>query len=106
WFRDGRGPDGAEPPTGWPSEFKGGQTWTRTTNPDGTPGQWYLHLVTAEQPELAWDPPDVRAEHESILRFWFDRGAAGVRIDSAALLVKDRSMPERPDKPTPGAHQP
>ena len=83
---------------------QGRPTWTRTTNPDGTPGEWYLHLFTAEQPDLNWDHPDVRAEHEAILRFWFDRGAAGVRIDSAALLVKDPAMPEVPADPVPGAH--
>ena len=33
-------------------------------------------------------------EHEDVLRFWFDRGVAGVRIDSAALLVKDPELPE------------
>jgi len=104
WFREGRGPNGDEPPTAWPSEFRGGKTWTRTANPDGTPGEWYLHLFTAQQPDLHWDHPDVRAEHESILRFWFDRGAAGVRIDSAALLAKDPTMPEVPDDPVPGAH--
>ena len=32
----------------------------RTTNADGTPGEWYLHLFTAEQPDLNWDHPDVR----------------------------------------------
>ena len=36
-----------------------------------------------------------------MLRFWFDRGADGVRIDSAALLVKDASLadfdPEHPE---------
>src|SRR5665648_1085029 len=68
----------------------------RTTEPDGTPGEWYLHLFTPEQPDLNWDHPDVRAEHEGVLRFWFDRGVAGVRIDSAALLVKDASLPELP----------
>ena len=104
WFRLGRGPNGDEPPTGWASEFKGGVPWTRTTNPDGTPGDWYLHLFTAEQPDLNWDHPDVRAEHEAILRFWFDRGAGGVRVDSAALLVKDPAMPEVPADPAPGAH--
>ena len=79
-------------------------TWTRTTNPDGTPGEWYLHLFTPEQPDLNWDHPDVRREHEDILRFWFDRGVAGVRIDSAALLVKDAALPEVPDDPRPGEH--
>jgi alpha-glucosidase len=36
----------------------------------------------------------VRAEHEDVLRFWFERGAAGVRIDSAALLTKDPELPD------------
>lgn len=103
WFHDGAGPDGAQIPTGWVSSFQG-QTWTRTTNPDGTPGQWYLHLFTPEQPDLNWNHPDVRQEHEDVLRFWFDRGAAGIRIDSAALIVKDPALPEVPETPGPGEH--
>ena len=49
-----------------------------------------------------WSHPDVRREHEEILRFWFDRGVAGVRIDSAALLVKDPALPEVPVDPAAG----
>jgi alpha-glucosidase len=93
WFRPGRGPGGDEPPNGWVSNF-GGPAWTRVKDEDGTPGEWYLHLFSPEQPDLNWDHPDVRREHEDILRFWFDRGVAGVRIDSAALLVKDPGLPE------------
>lgn len=103
WFHDGGGADGAQIPTGWVSSFQG-QTWTRTTDPDGTPGQWYLHLFTPEQPDLNWNHPDVRQEHEDVLRFWFDRGAAGIRIDSAALIVKDPGLPEVPETPGPGEH--
>lgn len=103
WFRPGKGPDGSEMPNHWTSNFWG-EPWTRTTNPDGTPGEWYLHLFTPEQPDLNWGHPDVRAEHEDVLRFWFDRGVAGVRIDSAALLVKDRALPEIPENPAPGQH--
>ncbi|HTC85438.1 MAG TPA: alpha-amylase family glycosyl hydrolase, partial [Candidatus Acidoferrum sp.] len=103
WFRPGRGPNGDEPPTGWTSKFSG-VPWSRTTNPDGSAGDWYLHLFAPEQPDLNWDHPDVRAEHEAILRFWFDRGAGGVRIDSAALLVKDPTLPEVPAEPGPGGH--
>ncbi len=103
WFRPGRGPDGDEMPTAWRSNFSG-PAWTRTRNADGTPGEWYLHLFSAEQPDLNWDHPDVRREHEDVLRFWFDRGVAGVRIDSAALLVKDGTLPEVPAEPTPGGH--
>ncbi|WP_271178935.1 glycoside hydrolase family 13 protein [Leifsonia poae] len=103
WFRPGRGEHGDEMPTNWVSNFSG-ETWTRTTNPDGTPGEWYLHLFTPQQPDLNWNHPDVRAEHEAILKFWFDRGVAGVRIDSAALLIKDPELPEVPEDPAPGEH--
>jgi alpha-glucosidase len=87
-FRPGRGENGELPPNDWPSQFSG-TTWTRV--PDG---EWYLHLFTPEQPDLNWAHPAVRQEHEEILRFWFERGVAGVRIDSAALLVKDPALPD------------
>lgn len=106
WFRPGRGPAGDLLPTNWVSSFQG-TTWTRTTNPDGTPGEWYLHLFTPEQPDLNWNHPDVRAEHEAVLRFWFDRGVAGIRIDSAAVLMKDPALPEVPSDEAaiaPGGH--
>jgi alpha-glucosidase len=103
WFHPGKGEAGDEMPTKWVSNFQG-DTWTRTTNPDGTPGDWYLHLFTPEQPDLNWNHPDVRAEHEDILRFWFDRGVAGVRIDSAGLLIKDPALPEVPEVVAPGQH--
>ncbi|MEU7574480.1 alpha-amylase family glycosyl hydrolase [Micromonospora sp. NPDC049240] len=101
WFRAGRGPDGSRPPTDWTGEF-GGPTWTRTTDPDGSPGDWYLHLFAPQQPDFNWDHPRVRAEFEDVLRFWFDRGVDGIRIDSAGLLVKDGTLPEvHPDRPHP-----
>ncbi|WP_051159145.1 glycoside hydrolase family 13 protein [Agromyces subbeticus] len=103
WFHPGKGPNGDLMPTNWVSNFQG-DTWTRTTNPDGTPGEWYLHLFTPEQPDLNWNHPDVRREHEEILRFWFDRGVAGVRIDSAGLLIKDPALPEVPVDVAPGGH--
>ncbi|MCU1549613.1 MAG: glycoside hydrolase family 13 protein [Glaciihabitans sp.] len=103
WFRPGRGTNGDEMPNHWVSNFSG-DTWTRTTGADGTPGEWYLHLFTPEQPDLNWNHPDVRRMHEDVLRFWFDRGVAGVRIDSAALLVKDPALPEVPDVVAPGEH--
>lgn len=92
-FRDGKGPDGAEPPNDWRSCF-GGPAWTRTTCPDGTPGQWYLHLFAPGQPDLNWASREVRAEFESILRFWLDRGVDGFRIDVAHGLAKDPALPD------------
>jgi alpha-glucosidase len=99
WFRPGKGANGDSPPNGWQSIF-GGSAWTRTE--DG--GEWYLHLFAPEQPDLNWTHPDVWAEHEEVLRFWFDRGAAGVRIDSAALLVKDPELAEETADSAPGGH--
>jgi alpha-glucosidase len=55
--------------------------------------QWYLHLFAAEQPDLNWRHPEVRAEFVSILRFWLDRGVDGFRIDVADALVKPPGLP-------------
>ncbi|MFD5266368.1 glycoside hydrolase family 13 protein [Streptomyces sp. NPDC058335] len=87
-FRPGRGEHGELPPNDWPSQFAG-PTWTRVAD-----GEWYLHLFTPQQPDLNWAHPAVREEHESVLRFWFERGVAGVRIDSAALPAKDPALPD------------
>jgi alpha-glucosidase len=104
WFRPGRGPGGDRPPNDWQSMF-GGPAWTRTTGPGAQPGEWYLHLFAPEQPDFNWASPDVRAEFEDVLRFWFDRGADGVRIDSAALLTKDPGLRDLgPEEPAPGTH--
>jgi alpha-glucosidase len=87
-FRDGRGPDGAEPPNNWPSVF-GGPAWTRV--PDG---QWYLHLFAAEQPDLDFTNPEVVADLEATMRFWLDRGVDGFRIDVAHGIAKPEGLPD------------
>jgi alpha-glucosidase len=92
-FRDGRGPNGDQPPNNWPSVF-GGVAWTRVVEADGRPGQWYLHLFDRKQPDLNWANPQVRAEFLDILRFWLDRGVAGFRVDVAHGLVKDPELPD------------
>ncbi|MFE9253784.1 glycoside hydrolase family 13 protein [Streptomyces sp. NPDC006879] len=92
-FRPGRGPAGTEPPNDWESIF-GGPAWTRTENPDGTPGEWYLHLFAPEQPDFNWEHPAVQDEFRSILRFWLDLGTDGFRIDVAHGLVKAPGLPD------------
>ncbi|MFF7649597.1 glycoside hydrolase family 13 protein [Streptomyces sp. NPDC007983] len=91
-FRPGRGADGELPPNDWESVF-GGPAWTRTTGPEGTPGEWYLHLFAPEQPDLNWDCPEVREEFDSVLRFWLDLGVDGFRIDVAHGMVKAPGLP-------------
>ncbi|GAA3040376.1 alpha-amylase family glycosyl hydrolase [Gordonia defluvii] len=93
YFRDGRGADGSQPPNNWVSVF-GGPAWSRITEPDGTPGQWYLHLFAPQQPDLNFEDDDVVADLERTLRFWLDRGIDGFRIDVAHGLAKAPGLPD------------
>ena len=95
-FADGRGPDGAEPPNNWHSMF-GGPAWSRVTETDGRPGQWYLHMFAPEQPDWNWRNSEIGAEFDRVLRFWLDRGVDGFRIDVAAGLFKHPELPDSPD---------
>jgi alpha-glucosidase len=88
YFKDGKGERGDEPPNDWKSIF-GGPAWTRTHNPDGTPGQWYFHLFDSSQPDLNWKNEDVLQRFDEIFRFWFDRGVDGFRLDAVSGIGKD-----------------
>ncbi len=92
-FRDGRGETGEEPPNNWISCF-GGPGWTRVTEPDGRPGQWYQHSFAAEQPDLNWANDDVLRAFDEIIRFWLDRGVDGLRVDAAPALAKAAGLPD------------
>jgi alpha-glucosidase len=92
-FRDGKGPNGDQEPNNWQSVF-GGPAWTRITRPDGTPGQWYLHLFDTSQPDFDWQNPWVREQFLDILRFWLDRGVDGFRVDVAHGLIKEAGLPD------------
>jgi alpha-glucosidase len=93
-FRDGRGPDGSLPPNNWRSAF-GGAAWTRVTD-----GQWYLHLFDPGQPDWNWANDAVPALFADVIRFWLDRGAAGLRVDVASAMFKDPALPDD----IPGRH--
>ncbi|MER5767284.1 alpha-amylase family glycosyl hydrolase [Streptomyces sp. NPDC001985] len=95
-FADGRGPDGALPPNNWHSMF-GGPAWTRVREADGSPGQWYMHLFSPEQPDLNWRDPRVGAYFDGVLRFWLDRGVDGFRVDVATGLFHHPDLPDSED---------
>ncbi|MGB3764843.1 MAG: glycoside hydrolase family 13 protein [Ornithinimicrobium sp.] len=92
-FRDGRGEHGEEPPNNWRAVF-GGSAWERVTEPDGSLGQWYLHLFDIKQPDLNWQNPEVREMFHDVLRYWLDRGVDGFRVDVAHGLVKTEGLPD------------
>ena len=100
--REGKGPDRETPPNNWKSVFHG-RGWSHVRDADGNPtGYWYLHLFDTTQPDLNWENAEVHAEFRDILRFWFDRGIDGFRIDVAHGLVKEDGLPDF-DYPDPDA---
>ncbi len=92
-FRDGQGHHGELAPNNWRSCF-GGPAWTRITEPDDTPGQWYLNFFDSTQADFNWRHRDVAALFDRVLRFWFDRGVDGFRIDVAHGLYKHSELPD------------
>ncbi|NQX26285.1 glycoside hydrolase family 13 protein [Microbacteriaceae bacterium VKM Ac-2854] len=92
-FRDGTGVSGELPPNNWESVF-GGKAWTRITEPDGTPGQWYLHIFDSSQPDFDWKNEWVREQFRGVLRFWLDRGTDGFRVDVAHGMIKADGLPD------------
>nr|MDQ2754373.1 alpha-amylase family glycosyl hydrolase [Actinomycetota bacterium] len=96
----GSGPPGSHGrlPNNWRAAFAGvggtefppAWTWDEATE------QWYLHLFLAEQPDLDWSNPEVRAAMEDTLQFWMDRGVDGFRVDVVHALGKDPALADLP----------
>jgi alpha-glucosidase len=93
-IREGKGSNHELPPNNWKSVFHG-SGWSPLTDSkgDATP-YWYLHLFDSTQPDLNWENDEVRAEFRDILRFWFDRGVDGFRIDVAHGMAKEKGLPD------------
>jgi alpha-glucosidase len=94
WYvwRDGK-PDGSAP-TNWVSEF-GGPAWTF----DEATGQFYYHAYLKEQPDLNWRNPEVREAMLDVLRFWFERGVDGFRVDAIHQLFESAELRDNPPNP-------
>ena len=82
------------PPNNWHSRF-GGSAWQF----DQTTGQYYLHFYDVTQADLNWRNPAVRQALYAVMRFWFDRGVDGFRIDVLARLIKDAQFRNNPANP-------
>ncbi|MBR0909418.1 alpha-amylase family glycosyl hydrolase [Bradyrhizobium japonicum] len=81
-------------PNNWLSEF-GGSAWQF----DETTGQYYYHAFLAEQPDLNWRNPDVRAAIYDAMRFWLEKGVDGFRVDVIWHLIKDAEFRDNPPNP-------
>jgi len=82
------------PPNNWISEFSG-PAWTR----DAASGQYYLNIYLPQQPALNWRNPAVQAAMLDVLRFWFDRGVDGFRVDAVEHLAPDHLLRDNPANP-------
>ncbi len=83
-------PDGGAP-NNWRSVF-GGSAWEL----DRATGQFYLHSFYTEQPDLNWRNPAVVEAMAGVLRFWFDRGVDGFRVDAVTRALKDPHLRDNP----------
>lgn len=82
------------PPNNWVSHFGGGAwTWDERTR------QYYYHAFLAEQPDLNWRNPHVRAAMHEAMRFWLRRGVDGFRVDVIWHLIKDATFRDNPPNP-------
>jgi len=98
WYIWRDGAAGGGPPNNWISDF-GGSAWEW----DEVTGQYYYHAFLKEQADLNWRNPAVRAAMYEVMRFWFDRGVDGFRIDVLWHLIKAANFPDNPPNP---AYQP
>jgi alpha-glucosidase len=86
WYvwRDGKG---SLPPNNWVSPF-GGPAWEY----DHLTRQYYYHFFFKEQPDLNWRDPEVREALWKVVRFWFDLGVDGFRLDAVGTIFEDPMM--------------
>ncbi len=86
-------PDGG-PPNNWESHFSGpAWTWDEAT------GQYYLNTFDPKQADLNWRNPEVREAMYDAMRFWYERGVDGFRIDVVYIMIKDEHLRDNPEDP-------
>jgi alpha-glucosidase len=78
-------------PNNWRSWFAG-PAWTW----DETRQQFYMHTFMAEQPDLNWRNPAVRAALMDVVRTWLERGVDGFRLDVFNVYFKDAKLRSNP----------
>ena len=82
---------GGGPPNNWTAVF-GGSQWTL----DEPSGQYYLHTFYPEQPQLNWRNRAVAEALHAAMRFWFERGVDGFRVDAIQVAAKDLQLRDNP----------
>ncbi|XP_014282426.1 alpha-glucosidase [Halyomorpha halys] len=95
-WKDPKGWDGSKPlpPSNWMSIF-GGSAWTY----DDVRKQFYLHQFGSYQPDLNYRNKQVVNEMQQVMKFWFDKGLDGFRVDAIPYYVEDAEFRDEERKP-------
>ncbi|XP_068621313.1 maltase 2-like [Battus philenor] len=89
-----------QPPNNWISVF-GKSAWTYMPSRD----QFYLHQFNSAEPDLNYRNPVVGEEMKNIVKYWLEKGVAGMRFGSINYLFetdKDTFGGRFPDEPKSG----
>ncbi|MBS1796341.1 MAG: alpha-glucosidase [Acidobacteria bacterium] len=90
WWPAEQGP----PPARWSFFDVEGSAWKYDAPTDA----YYLHYFSVKQPDLNWENPKVRQEVHDLVKFWFDKGIDGFRMDVITFISKDLPFRELPAK--------
>ncbi len=83
-----------EPPKRWSFFDVEANAWKY----DEATNAYYLHIFSVKQPDLNWENPKLRQEIYDAVRFWFDKGVDGFRMDVITFISKDLPFKELPAK--------
>ena len=59
---------------------------------DEATGEYYLHIFAKEQADLNWENEAVRREVYKMMRWWFDKGIDGFRMDVIDMISKPEDV--------------
>lgn len=82
------------PPKRWSFFDVAGDAWKYEEQTDS----YFLHYFSQKQPDLNWENREVREEIYDIIKFWFDKGIDGFRMDVITFISKHVPFVELPEK--------
>jgi alpha-glucosidase len=85
-------PETGRPPNNWKAVFELGTAW----HPNPATNERYLGTFTKHQPEFDWRNPEVREAFYDVMRYWYDFGIDGFRLDVATAYFKDAELRSNP----------
>ncbi len=80
-------------PNNWRSFFSG-SAWQW----DEASQEYYLHLFSKKQPDLNWENEKLRQEVYDMMKWWFEKGVDGFRMDVINLISKVEGLPSVPQE--------